>query len=132
MDRGQIFIGIKLEGLRDEEELNIELAKYGYRYDCEELDIERLDGGKTKYEIHYNDECDPLRDGAIFGIEAIEAYINCTDFNPNIEARKDGRASSGYNRDWIQELDLEKLAQLKMEVQQDIPDAQVYLMDLHY
>ena len=60
----------------------------------------------------------------------VAAYVNFSEKDSS--GRIPPSISSGYSRDWIQEVSLEKLAQLLDEVKKDIPDARILLMDLHY
>lgn len=130
MDRGQIFIGLKLSGIDHSEELNQFLAEYGYRWDDDEYEAVRIDGERAKYQIHWNSETGLFVDGnTIFGIEAVAAYVNFSE--PGMGGIPTS-ISSGYSRDWVQEIDLEKLAELHEEVKRDIPGAKVLLMDMHY
>ena len=135
MDRGQIFIGKKLSGLESIEDLNKELAKYGYKWDEGKWETIRLDGGKAKYAVHYNDETDFPQDGFIFGIEALATYAPFEEYASQcrgIGCEIPEQLPSGYERDWIQEINLKKFQDLLKETQKDIPDAQVLLMDMHY
>lgn len=143
MDRGQLFIGVKFDTLKSEDELNTELAKYGYRkthylaktqghHLTKDWGTERLDGRETRYEVRFNNDCGigfPGQ-GVVFGIEAAAAYVHFSEKDEF--GRIPQSISRGYSRDWIQEVSLEKLAQLLAEVKKDIPDARVLLMDLHY
>jgi len=129
MDRGQLFIGKKLE-VDSIEALDTELKKYGHQCrfepgEPETIEVSRLDGQPTEYNIHYNDETHPFDDGCIFGIEAVAAYVNFTEYTGE-------QLPHGGERDWIQDTSLDKLAEELARVKKDIPDARALLMDLHY
>ena len=123
MDRGQIFIGerIKVDSYKN---LNNELKKYDHKWNPREREVIGTNGKETKYRLFWNSETDPIADGCIFGIEVTSAYVN----------RRENTAEKirGSDRDWIQEISLEKLAEELLIVRQDIPDAKIYLIDLHY
>ncbi len=134
MDRGQIFIGKMLDA-KDYKTLNKELKKYGHRWNSRNGKVMRIDGQQTKYGLYWNSQTDPIEDGCIFGIEALKAYVNFKEYAAMHRhyLRKDPEGlPSGSERDWIQEISLEKLVEEVELVKKDIPDAKVLLMDLHY
>ncbi|MFH1211222.1 MAG: hypothetical protein V1645_04900 [archaeon] len=134
MDRGQIFIGKKLE-VKDYKTLNRELEKYGHRWDSKKRAVMRIDGQQTKYGLYCNNQTDPIEDGCIFGIEALKAYVNFEEYAAMYRhnlGKDPEKLPDGAERDWIQEISLEKLVEKIELVKKDIPDAKVLLMDLHY
>jgi hypothetical protein len=61
--------------------------------------------------------------------------VNCREYAATYKTlvgKEMEELPSGSNRDWIQEISLEKLAEELSRVRRDIPDAMVFLMDLHY
>ena len=134
MDRGQIFIGKRLE-VDSHKALNQELNRYGYEWNPRKREARRIDRQPIEYKVYWNNETNPIGDGCIFGIEALAAYVNCREYAAQhrvMLGTEMGILPNGGERDWIQEISLDKLAEELDRVRRDIPDAMLLLMDLHY
>ena len=132
MDRGQIFVGKKIE-VESYEELDKELRPYGFRWDEKEYNVIRIDGKPSEYRLHWNDELELFEANAVFGIEALVSYVDFIEYTGKKETDVEPTLlPDGYERDWIQKISIDKLANELVRVREDISDAEIYLMDLHY